>query len=134
MPTYDDKTGLSLDDARSKLAGLHFAQESLTYSQREILHIAEAVLRMYDAATQEIEQLTRERDAYKRAKQENDERFMTERDEARAECEKLRQLVMRSTSLALDAAALVDEDDAYEGRDFRRIIAAIRHAAGLGEE
>jgi formiminotetrahydrofolate cyclodeaminase len=36
------------------------------------------------------ENLSRERDAYKKAKQENDERFMRERDEAREELQKLR--------------------------------------------
>lgn len=34
----------------------------------------------------------KERDAYKRAKAENDERFQLERDQARAECERLRAL------------------------------------------
>jgi hypothetical protein len=38
----------------------------------------------------EVASLTRERDAYKRAKQENDERFMNERDTARAEVSKLK--------------------------------------------
>ena len=37
--------------------------------------------------------LERERDAYKKAKQENDERFMLERDEARAEAARLRELL-----------------------------------------
>ncbi len=37
-----------------------------------------------------IAELTCERDAYKRAKAENDERFMVERDEARAEVRRLR--------------------------------------------
>lgn len=38
-----------------------------------------------DALTAEVERLTRERDAYRKAKVENDERFMLERDEARNE-------------------------------------------------
>lgn len=38
----------------------------------------------------EVERLTAERDAYRKAKQENDERFMLERDAARAEVERLR--------------------------------------------
>jgi len=37
------------------------------------------------ALTGEVERLTRERDAYRKAKAENDERFMLERDEARRE-------------------------------------------------
>ena len=39
----------------------------------------------------EVERLTRERDAYAKAKAENDERFMLERDAARAEVERLRE-------------------------------------------
>jgi hypothetical protein len=38
-----------------------------------------------------LETVCRERDAYKKAKQENDERFMSERDEARDELQKLRE-------------------------------------------
>lgn len=38
----------------------------------------------------EIEALAKERDLYKKAKDENDERFMLERDEARAEAATLR--------------------------------------------
>ena len=53
MPTYDD--------LQDKLSGLHFAQESLTKGEREILHLAEAMLRQRDAdllaATQEVERL-----------------------------------------------------------------------------
>lgn len=46
-----------------------------------------------DALTGEVERLTRERDAYKKAKAENDERFMLERDEARGQRdESVRQL------------------------------------------
>lgn len=37
----------------------------------------------------EVNRLTIERDAYRRAKQENDDRFMRERDEARAEIDRL---------------------------------------------
>ena len=44
-------------------------------------------------ARAETERLTRERDAYKRAKEENDERFMTERDAARAEADRMRPVV-----------------------------------------
>ena len=38
---------------------------------------------------EELAKMTRERDAYRRAKQENDERFMIERDEAREEARRL---------------------------------------------
>lgn len=40
-------------------------------------------------ARAEVNRLTIERDAYRRAKQENDDRFMRERDEARAEIDRL---------------------------------------------
>lgn len=42
------KTDLTLYDARQKLAGLHFSQEHLTSGEREILYIAEALLRLID--------------------------------------------------------------------------------------
>ena len=41
-------TGMSLKEARNKLSGLHFAKESLTDGEREILYIAEALLRRVD--------------------------------------------------------------------------------------
>lgn len=43
------KTDLTVDDARSKLAGWHFMQEALTSREREILYVAEAVLRELDS-------------------------------------------------------------------------------------
>jgi hypothetical protein len=42
-----------------------------------------------DMLREELARVTRERDAYRRAKQENDERFMCERDEAREEARRL---------------------------------------------
>lgn len=42
------KTDLTVDDARSKFAGWHFMQEQLTGGEREILYVAEAVLRELD--------------------------------------------------------------------------------------
>jgi len=39
---------LTLDSARSKLAAYHFSQEALTKGERQILFIAEAVLRLVD--------------------------------------------------------------------------------------
>ena len=42
-------TSLSLDDAHAKLAGWHFAKESLTSRERDILYVAEALLRELDA-------------------------------------------------------------------------------------
>lgn len=45
-------THLTLDDARAKLAGWHFAKEALSDSEREILYVAEAVLRELDRRTE----------------------------------------------------------------------------------
>lgn len=42
------KSDLTLHRARQKLAGWHFAQECLSLSEREILHVAEALLREVD--------------------------------------------------------------------------------------
>jgi len=42
------RTHLTLHDARSKLAGWHFSQEALSQGEREILYVAEAVLRYAD--------------------------------------------------------------------------------------
>lgn len=43
------KTDLTLNDARQKLAGWHFGQESLSKGEREILYVAEGLLRLVDA-------------------------------------------------------------------------------------
>lgn len=48
-------------------------------------------------ATDKLDVAEKERDAYKRAKAENDERFMIERDEARAEVERLKELLAHET-------------------------------------
>lgn len=53
MPKTDvdllPNTSLTLGDARSRLSGLHFAKDALSDSEREILYIAEALLRHIDA-------------------------------------------------------------------------------------
>lgn len=41
-------TGLSLDDARRKLSGWHFAKEALSETEREVLYVAEGLLRLID--------------------------------------------------------------------------------------
>lgn len=46
--TFLPKTCLMLRDAHTKLAGLHFSQETLTVGEREILYLAEALLRLID--------------------------------------------------------------------------------------
>jgi hypothetical protein len=62
--------------------------------------------RLRDAALQ----LLAERDALKRAKAENDERFMNERDAARAEVERLRAQVARVRECAEEAMKGFDEE------------------------
>lgn len=41
-------SSLTLDDARAKLSGWHFAKEALSDGEREILFVAEALLREID--------------------------------------------------------------------------------------
>lgn len=48
----------------------------------------------------------RERDAYKKAKAENDERFMVERDDARAERDKLREILSFAVAHFCDPEAV----------------------------
>ena len=66
-----------------------------TIEERDAIigHIVTAV-NAYDTHEARIAELERERDAYKRAKAENDERFMVERDEARAEVARLRAVIV----------------------------------------
>lgn len=40
--------GLTLDEIRSKVSGLHFGQESLSTNEKEILRLAEALLDYID--------------------------------------------------------------------------------------
>lgn len=66
MPLLNDpsvvlpRTGITLDAARNTLTGLHFAKESLSASEREILYIAEGLLRLIDD-TYDVDQVTRAR-------------------------------------------------------------------------
>lgn len=46
MTTELPRIGMTLSEATSILSGLHFAQESLTDTEREILRIAEGLLRL----------------------------------------------------------------------------------------
>ena len=51
-------------------------------------------------AREAVDALVAERDAYRKAKQENDERFMLERDEARVERDRLREALGRVEELS----------------------------------
>ena len=42
------RKGFTIGEARRTLAGLHFAQESLTSGERNILHLAEGLLNLID--------------------------------------------------------------------------------------
>lgn len=55
-PRFLPMTTLTLDGARDRLAGWHFAKESLTNREREILFVAEAVLRELDLRTDESDE------------------------------------------------------------------------------
>lgn len=54
-------------------------------------HVHRILEPLFEACKEELEALEKERDAYKRAKAENDERFMIERDEARNELKALKE-------------------------------------------
>lgn len=71
-----------------------------------------------------------ERDAYKRAKAENDERFMTERDEARAEVARLRA-ALRTITGRYEYVCTYN-DDGWAGPDHWNAIADAQEI--LGEE
>ena len=60
----------------------------------------EGMLTDVPALLAEVERLRAERDAYRKAKQENDERFVVERDEARAERDAAREALARVEALA----------------------------------
>lgn len=42
------RTDITLADARSQFTALHFAKESLTPVERQVLHLAEGLLRLVD--------------------------------------------------------------------------------------
>lgn len=42
-------TSMTLDRARSRLSGWHFSKECLSDGEREILYVAEALMRLVDA-------------------------------------------------------------------------------------
>lgn len=84
-------------------------------------------MEMHGTAVAALEALVKERDAYRKAKQENDERFMLERDEARAERDDLRARL---------EAALHDIGESNKQRDAARsdlnlyVTSAIRNMGG----
>lgn len=81
-----------------------------------------------DRAVDEIRALRAEVEAYKRAKQENDERFMLGRDEARAEVETLKQTA--ASNLTVTLAREVELRDEVDG--LKAEVRQVRY--DLGEE
>lgn len=82
--------------------------------RRLIVQAPDAIEREIERLQSEVERLTR--DAYKRAKEENDERFMRERDEARAQLAEAVELlescltfVPRATSTEEDTRAFLEK-------------------------
>lgn len=67
-----------------------------------------------------------ERDAYKRAKTENDERFMIERDEARADRDRLHKAITEALAFESVLPAIATEP--------RRILRAALDKEGEGDE
>lgn len=49
-PTVLPQTDVTLDTARLRLSGWHFAKESLSDTERDILFVAEGLLRLIDEA------------------------------------------------------------------------------------
>lgn len=47
-PTVLPQTSITLERARARLSGLHFAMECLSDGERDILYIAEGLLRLLD--------------------------------------------------------------------------------------
>lgn len=43
------QTGITLEHARTLISALHFAKEALTQQERDILYLAEGLLRLIDA-------------------------------------------------------------------------------------
>ena len=71
--------------------GALWDEQRLDIERQAIMADHESIKRERDAAVARAEAAERERDAYRKAKQENDERYMTERDAARAEAAALRE-------------------------------------------
>ena len=83
-------------------------------------------------ARKDAEQAIRERDAYQRAKAENDERFLTERDAARSEVERLRALLdaVRVAANAWDRSDEEIEAQLVDVGGVARVEQWIKFAAG----
>lgn len=97
----DSETGLRV----ARPADQDWAKEHLRRALAEISHL-----------TAEVQRVGRERDAYRKAKQENDERFMNERDSARAEVESLRSRIKCSCETQYEVV-IAERDEARKAAD-----------------
>ncbi len=52
-------TGMTFDEARQQLTALHFAKEALSDTEREVLHIAEGLLRLVDPVSYGVTRIER---------------------------------------------------------------------------
>lgn len=85
------------EDGRAEVVECRTRSPRLGHANKPMY--VDAVLALLDA----LDAAERERDAYRKAKQENDERFQIERDAARAEAEKWREAAVRANdSLAME--------------------------------
>ena len=135
MPTYDRDLVIEVchDLINRAMRNEFDAIPDLAYSKiyRDQEAAIRSLLAAQEAATQEIERLTRERDEARAEWQGADGKA----DWYVEECERLRKLVGEACdgreSVDLSDHACVSNGD--RGRDWKRL-AAIRHAAGLGDE
>ena len=84
---YHDLREATRQHTLDLLGRVHSAEQKQARAEETLLFVR--VER--DNADADVERLTRERDAYRKAKAENDERFMLERNDARAEAEVARE-------------------------------------------
>ena len=117
-------------------------KDLLTVSGKELRLSQEAHAKMTVYAEQvehKLAEMTKERDAYKKAKEENDERFMRERDEARAELAEHKEWAEEELANAQRQANAAVEDLRLQAAqwkaDYERAckLVADMHAAAVGE-
>jgi hypothetical protein len=93
-------TAKDLDTTRADLTAARTRVAELEGGNARLVALGVAGADNYGQAIVALADALHERDAYKRAKEENDERFMTERDQARAEVAALRETLGWAANLA----------------------------------
>jgi hypothetical protein len=104
------RAALSASEARAK--ELERSADALQRAHANTLAASVKASARAAAAEARAKELEREREAYKRAKAENDERFMRERDEARAERDEARR-ALRECAEVLETHGL-ENSEAYQ--------------------